>query len=140
MGDHCGFREPGLQRGKLRGKTQDSSCGRRRKRGMAYTFKELEEKTVAELRKIASTLEHEAVQGYTQMNKERLLAALCRALGVEMRETHQVVGVDKAAIKAQIRRLKAQRDAAVVARDRAGLRACRMGIRRLKRRLRRAVV
>jgi len=107
---------------------------------MAYTFRELEEKTVAELRKIASTLEHEAVQGYTQMNKERLLGALCRALGVEMRETHQVVGVDKAAIKAQIRRLKAQRDAAVVARDRAGLRACRMGIRRLKRRLRRAVV
>jgi hypothetical protein len=107
---------------------------------MAYTFRELEEKTVAELRKIASTLEHEAVQGYTQMNKERLLAALCRALGVEMRETHQVVGVDKAAIKAQIRRLKAQRDAAVVARDRAGLRSCRMGIRRLKRRLRRAVV
>lgn len=107
---------------------------------MAYTFRELEDKTVAELRQIASTIEHEAVQGYTQMNKERLLAALCRALGLEMREKHQVVGVDKAGIKAQIRRLKAQRDAALAARDSAALKSSRMGIRRLKRRLRRAMV
>lgn len=107
---------------------------------MSYTFKELEEKTVSELRQIASNLEHEAVQGYTQMNKERLLAALCRALGIEMRDKHQVVGVDKASIKAQIRRLRAQRDAAVAAKDRAGLKLYRSGIRKLKRRLRKAMV
>lgn len=107
---------------------------------MAYTFKELEEKTVSELRQIAANLEHEALQGYTQMNKERLLAALCRALGIEMRDRHQVVGVDKGAIKAQIRRLRAQRDAAVAAKDRASLKAYRSGIRRLKRKLRKAMV
>ncbi len=107
---------------------------------MAYTFKELEEKTVLELREIASGLEHEAVQGYTQMNKERLLAALCRALGIEMREKHQVVGVDKTAIKAQIRRLRAQRDAAMAAKDRTSLKSYRTGIRKLKRRLRKAMV
>lgn len=107
---------------------------------MAYTFRELEEKTVAELRAIASGLEHEAVQGYTQMNKERLLAALCRALGLEMRERHQVVGVDKTAIKAQIRRMKAQRDAALVAKDAHGLKSSRVAIKKLKRRLRKAMV
>lgn len=106
---------------------------------MSYTFKELEEKTVAELRQIASTLEHEAVQGYTQMNKERLLAALCRALGIEMRDKPQIVGVDKASIKAQIKRLKAQRDAALAARDRKGFLAAREGIKKLKRTLRRAM-
>lgn len=107
---------------------------------MSYTFKELEEKTVSELRQIASTLEHEAVQGYTQMNKERLLAALCRALGIEMRDKHEVVGVDKAAIKAKIRRLKAQRDAALAAKDRKAFQEARLRIRKLKRRLRRAMV
>jgi DNA-binding IclR family transcriptional regulator len=107
---------------------------------MPYTFKELEEKTVHELREIAATLEHEAVQGYTQMNKERLLPALCRALGIEMRDRHQVVGIDKTAIKAQIRRLKAQRDAALAAKDRKAFLEARMGIRRLKRKLRRSMV
>jgi hypothetical protein len=37
------------------------------------------EKTAAELRDIAKALTHEAVQGYTQMNKEHLLPALCKA-------------------------------------------------------------
>ena len=36
---------------------------------MTYTFHQLQEKTVAELREIASGLQHEAVQGYSQMNK-----------------------------------------------------------------------
>ncbi len=107
---------------------------------MGHSFRELEEKTVAELRQIASGLEHEAVQGYTQMNKERLLAALCRALGIEMRDKHQVIGVDKASIKAQIRRLRAQRDDAIAAKDKTGLKSCRTRIRKLKRRLRKAMV
>ncbi len=34
---------------------------------MAYTFKELKEKTAAELKEIAKGIEHEAVKGYTQM-------------------------------------------------------------------------
>src|SRR5256885_9142107 len=37
---------------------------------MAYTYDELKHKTVAELRDIAVGIEHEALQGYTQLNKE----------------------------------------------------------------------
>ena len=39
---------------------------------MAYTYDELKHKTVAELRDIAVGIEHEALQGYTQLNKEHL--------------------------------------------------------------------
>jgi hypothetical protein len=37
---------------------------------MAPTYEELKKKTVAELREIAKGLHDDAVQGYTQMNKE----------------------------------------------------------------------
>jgi len=107
---------------------------------MAYTYEELQEKTVAELREIASKIEHEAVQGHTQMNKARLRTAICEALGVEMRERHEVAGVDKGAVKARIRQLKSKRAEALAARDLAQLKGVRLGIRRLKRQLRRAVV
>ena len=43
---------------------------------MAHTYEELKTKTVAELREIAKGLDHEAVQGYTQLNKEHLPAAV----------------------------------------------------------------
>ena len=40
---------------------------------MAYTYHELREKTIQELRDIAKTVErHDAVQGYSQMNREHL--------------------------------------------------------------------
>ena len=38
-------------------------------------FEALQKKTVAELRDIAKALTHEAVQGYTQMNKEQFSRA-----------------------------------------------------------------
>ena len=41
---------------------------------MAHTYEELKHKTVVELREIAKGLEHEAVKGYTQMNKDHVLA------------------------------------------------------------------
>ena len=47
---------------------------------MAHTYQDLKEMTVAQLREVASGLEHEAVQGYTQLNKEHLLLAVCQAL------------------------------------------------------------
>jgi hypothetical protein len=50
---------------------------------MTMTFEDLKKKTVAELRDMAKSLTHDAVQGYTQMNKEHLLPALCNALGIE---------------------------------------------------------
>jgi len=46
---------------------------------MAHTYEELKKKKVAELREIAKGLEHEAVKGYTQLNKDHLLKALCKA-------------------------------------------------------------
>jgi hypothetical protein len=68
---------------------------------MAYTYEALREKTIAELRDIAKDVPHEAVQGNSQMNKEHLLPALCKALGVDTIEHHQAVGIDKPGIKAR---------------------------------------
>ena len=51
---------------------------------MAYTYHELKEKTIQELRDIAKGVENQdAVQGYSQLNKEHLLPALCKALGID---------------------------------------------------------
>ncbi len=71
---------------------------------LAYSYEELKAKTIADLREIAKTVEqHDAVQGYSQMNKEHLLPALCKALGVEMHGHHEAVGIDKPALKARMR-------------------------------------
>ncbi len=107
---------------------------------MTYAYEELKGKTVAELREIASGLEHEAVKGYTQLNKDNLLAALCTALGIDAHEHHHVVGVDKAGIKAQIRELKKQRDVALAAGNHGELRGLLRRIHNLKRGIRRATV
>lgn len=106
---------------------------------MAYTFEELKHKTVAELRDLAKGIEHDAVQGYTQMNKEHLLVALSKALGIQ-HEHHEVVGVDKASIKARIRALKVKRQAALAAHDHAELKSVRRNIHRLKRQIHKATV
>ena len=106
---------------------------------MEYTFEQLKHKTVADLREIAKGNEHEALQGYTQLNKEHLLVALSKALGIQ-HEHHDVVGVDKAAIKAQIREMKKKRDEALTAHDRAQLKIARRTIHRLKRRINKATV
>src|SRR6266852_9998004 len=107
---------------------------------MAYTHNERKHKTVAELRDIAKDIEHEAGQGYTQLNKEHLVVALCKALNIDMHEHHEVVGVDKAAIKTRIKALKAKRDAAITAHDHAALRKARRAIHRLKRQIHKATV
>ena len=107
---------------------------------MAYTHNELKHKTLAELRDIAKDIEHEAVQGYTQLNKEHLVVAICHALGIEMHEHHDVVGIDKASIKARIKALKTKRDAALSAHDHKQLKLARRGIHRLKRQIHKATV
>ena len=107
---------------------------------MAHTYEELRTKNVAELREIAAGIDHEAVKGYTQLNKEHLLAAICTALGIDMHEHHQVVGVDKASIKSRIKALKSRRDAALTAHDHAALKKARRGIHRLKRQIHKATV
>jgi len=106
---------------------------------MEYTFEQLKHKTVVELREIAKGIEHEAVQGYTQLNKEHLLVAISKALGIK-HEHHDVVGVDKASIKAKIRELKKKREEALAAHDHAQLKVVRRTIHRLKRQINRATV
>jgi hypothetical protein len=79
---------------------------------MAHTYDELKHKTVAELREIAKGLPHEAVQGYTQMNKEHLLPAICKALGLDAHEHHAAVAADKSKIKARMHEIKSAIQAA----------------------------
>ncbi|HYA37468.1 MAG TPA: hypothetical protein VEI74_04270 [Candidatus Methylomirabilis sp.] len=107
---------------------------------MAYTYHELKEKTVADLREIAKGIEHEAVEGATQMNKDHLLKALCTALNIEMHEHHDVVGIDKAGIKTKIRELKKKRDEILASQDRSQLHGVLRQIHALKRTIRRATV
>ena len=84
---------------------------------MAHTYEELKKKTVAELRELASGLQHEAVQGYTQLNKDHLLPALCKALGIEAHEHHAAEAAEKGLIKAQMREIKAACEKARAAGD-----------------------
>ena len=106
---------------------------------MAHTYEELKHKTVAELREIAKGSEHEALQGYTQLNKDHLLVALCKALDIHHTH-HEAKGIDKAAVKTQIKALKKERDDALAARDHGRLKALRRQIHDLNHRIRRATV
>src|SRR5438477_12451228 len=71
---------------------RDVECARGRDRGeeggMAQTYEELKKKTIDELREIAKGIDNEAVKGYTQMNKEHLLPAVCKALGIDTHVHH----------------------------------------------------
>ena len=107
---------------------------------MAHTYQDLKEMTVAQLREVASGLEHEAVQGYTQLNKEHLLLAVCQALSIDPHEHHEAVGINKAKIKADIRKLKVDRQAALEAKNRQQLKKIRREIRGLKRKIRKSLV
>ena len=107
---------------------------------MAHTYEELKSKTLAELREIAAGIENEAVKGYTQMNKDHLLAALCKALGLDMKAHHEVVGVDKTSIKERIKDLRHARAEALSAHDHGRLKTVRRQIHRLKREIHKATV
>jgi len=107
---------------------------------MAHTYDELKHSTLTQLKEIAKEMDHEAVEGFTQMNKDHLLQALCKALGIEMHVHHEVVGIDKASIKKQIKELKVERDKALEAHDHKQLKDVRRQIRKLKQKIRRATV
>ncbi len=95
------------------------------------TFEQLKAMTVAQMRELAVSLGPDAVKGYTQMNKEHLLPALCHVIGIDMHAHHQAA-VDKARIKAQIRELKQRRDAAIEAGDHELVHSVRRQIHHLK--------
>jgi hypothetical protein len=107
---------------------------------MAYTFDNLRHKTVAQLRDIAAGVNHDALQGYTQLNKDHLLKALCTALNIDMHDHHEVKGINKSEIKAQIRELKQKRDTALAAHDHEQLKAVRRRVHYLKRQIHKATV
>ncbi len=107
---------------------------------MAHTYEELKAANLVQLREIAAGMTDEAVKGHSQMNKDHLLAALCKSLGIEMHQHHEVVGLNKADIKAQIRQLKHKRGEALAAHDHTGLKAVRRQIHHLKRQVHKATV
>ena len=109
---------------------------------MAHTYDELKGKTIDELREIAKGVENEAVQGYTQMNKEHLLPALCKALGIDYHKHphHAASGIDKGKLKARMHALKAEKAKAIEAADRPKLKALRREYHRLNRKIRAASV
>ncbi len=107
---------------------------------MPHSFEELKKQTVAQLREIASGIDHEAVKGYTQLNKEHLLKAICTALHIDMHQHHHVEGINKRSIKDKIKSLKQQRDQYLEAHDHKNLKIIRSKIHRLKRNLHKATV
>jgi hypothetical protein len=107
---------------------------------MAFTYEALHKKTVEELRAIAKDIQHDAVKGYTQMNKDHLLPAICKALGVDAHAHHHVEGINKANLKARMRQLKADRAAAIEAGDKVKLQQIRQAYHRLNHRIRAATV
>jgi hypothetical protein len=81
---------------------------------MAYTYDQLSKMNVTKLREIAQDVQHDAVHGFSTMHKEKLLPALCIALGIEAHKHHAPPkGINKAEVKLQIRALKKKRDALV---------------------------
>ena len=107
---------------------------------MAYTHHELKSKTVAQLREIAKANENDSLTGYTVMHKDQLVTALCKALGIEMHEHHEVVGLNKSEIKAQIKDLKGKRDQAIAIHDHAQLKAVRRRMHYLRRMIHKSTV
>ena len=107
---------------------------------MEHTYKELKHKTVAQLREIAAGIEHEAVKGYTQLNKDHLIKAICEALNIDMFEHHVAKGLNKTGIKSKIRKLKKERDSAIEKQDYVELKNIRIQIKNFKKQLRKAAV
>lgn len=101
-------------------------------------FHELNLMTVAQLREVAAGID--GLEGYTQMRKDKLLVTVCEHLHIDLHEHHDVVGVDKGAIKKKIQALKAERDEVLAAGDSLKLKRIRRRIHRLKRGIRRATV
>jgi len=106
---------------------------------LAFTYDELKKKTIDELREIAKGMDNESVKGYTQMNKEHLLPAICKVLGIDTHHHHHAAGGgagEKVGLKTKLKELKAARDKALAAHDHAQLKAVRRHMHRVNRKLR----
>lgn len=107
---------------------------------MSHTYEELKKKTVAELREIASKSDNENLKGYTQLNKEHLLTALCKAFGIDMHGHHVAAVGNKTLIKMNIKKMKSERDQAISLKDHKTIKSIHRKIHNLKRELRKAAV
>lgn len=107
---------------------------------MSYTYEQLEQMTVAQLREIAEGIDHEAVHGYSTMHKEKLLPAICLALGIDTHKHHKTKAQNKTTLKQQIKLLKRQRDDAIANKDKTKLEVIRQQLHDLKGKLRRSVL
>jgi cysteinyl-tRNA synthetase len=107
---------------------------------MSYTYEELSKMTVADLRKIADGIDHEATKGHSTMHKDKLLPAMCIALGIDTHVYHKVVGINKTKVKSEIKSLKVKRTAAIEAKDYKQLKDIRDKIHKLKHTLRKSIV
>jgi hypothetical protein len=107
---------------------------------MTYSYEQLSKMPVAELRKIADGIDHEAVHGHSTMHKEKLLPALCKALQIEIHAHHTVAGSNKTSLKAEIKSWKKKREDALLQKDYVKLSEIRQHIHDLKVKLRRLIV
>lgn len=105
----------------------------------SYTYEQLKDLKVAELREIAKDIQHDALHGYTTMHKEHLLHALCKALGITSH--HAAHGAHKSEIKVKIKQLRKERDDIMAAgKGKENLPGIRRQIHAFKHRLRRMVL
>jgi hypothetical protein len=103
---------------------------------MAHTYESLKKMTLAQLRDVAKDVQHDAVQGFTQMNKDHLLPALCQALGIDAHEHHAAHGDTKFVTRARLRNLREKRAEALRAGDHDALKLIRREYHHLNHRLR----
>ncbi len=105
---------------------------------MAHTYEELHKMTVAQLREVAEAQSSDDLKGFKSMHKAPLLLALCKVLGVDPHEHHTATGIDKPALRAQMRELRVAREAAIEAHDHTELKVVRRKLHSLNRAIRRA--
>ena len=101
-------------------------------------YHELEKTTVSRLRELLKEQDPD-ITGVSGLKKQELVVLLAAKLGVAAPQK-VVVGVDKATLKKQIRACKAQRDAAILERDKARIKDTRRQLHQLRRSLRKATV
>jgi len=99
-------------------------------------YQELSKNTVSKLRELVK--EHlPDLKGASTMKKDALVEALAEKLGAE--KPHKgAVGLDRGALKAQIKKLKTARQAAIAAKDPIQMKDTREKLHQLRRQLRRA--
>ena len=108
---------------------------------MAYTWEELHKTPVKKLREIAEEQgDHAELHGFRPCTRKSWCRPCATSWGSRITHTTRSWGSTRAAVKAQIRALKVERDEAMAAKDSVELKRMRRKIHRLKRKLHKATV